>query len=54
MLRNKTAIECLNMLKYEIESIINQFGPWKKRSKKKHVKRRYYKYRVQANYVEGL
>ena len=40
MLRNKTAIECWNILKYEIESIIDQFVPLKKqrkRSKKKHL-----------------
>ena len=39
MLRNKTAIECWNILKYEIESIIEQFVPLKrqrKRSRKKH------------------
>ena len=30
MLRNKTAIECWNILKYEIESIIDQFIPLKK------------------------
>ena len=30
MLRNKTAIECWNILKYEIESIIDQFVPLKK------------------------
>ena len=30
MLRNKTAIECWNILKYEIESIIEQFVPLKK------------------------
>ena len=27
MLRNKTAIECWKILKYEIESIINQIVP---------------------------
>ena len=40
MLRNKTAIECWNILKYEIESIINKFVPLKKqgkRSRKKHL-----------------
>ena len=39
MLRSKTAIECWNILKYEIESIIDKCGPLKKqgkRSKKKH------------------
>ena len=37
---NKTAIECWNFLKYEIESIINKFAPLKKqgkRSTKKHM-----------------
>ena len=41
MLRNKTAIECWNILKYEIESIIDQFVCLKKkqgkRSRKKHL-----------------
>ena len=30
MLMNKTAIECWNILKYEIESIIDKFVPLKK------------------------
>ena len=33
MLRNKTAIECWNILKYVIESIIDQFVPLKKTRK---------------------
>ena len=40
MLMNKTAIECWNILKYEIESIIYKFVPLKKqgkRSRKKHL-----------------
>ena len=40
MLMNKTAIECGNILKYEIESIIDKFFPLKKqgkRSRKKHL-----------------
>ena len=40
MLMNKTAIECWNILKYEIESIIDTFVPLKKqgkRSRKKHL-----------------
>ena len=40
MLRNKTSIECWNILKYEIESIVDQFVPLRKqgkRSKKKHL-----------------
>ena len=58
MLRNKTAIECWNILKYVIESIIDQFvffrkqGKW---SRKKHLpKEAVKKNNVQANYVEGL
>ena len=37
---NKTATECCNILKYEIESIIDKFVPLKKqgkRSRKKHL-----------------
>ena len=37
---NKTAIECWNILKYEIESIIDEFVPLikqGKRSRKKHL-----------------
>ena len=40
MLMNKTAIECWNILTYEIESIIAKFVPLKKRgkrSRKKHL-----------------
>ena len=40
MLMNKTAIECWNILKYEIESVIDKFVPLKKQgkwSKKKHL-----------------
>ena len=40
MLRNKTAIEFWNILKYVTESIIDQFVPLKKqrkRSRKKHL-----------------
>ena len=40
MLMNKTAIECWNILKYKIESIIDKFAPLKKqgkRSRKKHL-----------------
>ena len=33
MLRNKTAIESWNILKYQIESIIDQFIPLKKQGK---------------------
>ena len=59
MLRNKTAFEWWNILKYEIERTIDQFVPLKKqgkRSRNKHlqVKRSYQKNSVQANYVNGL
>ena len=40
MLMNKTAIECWNILKYEIESIIDKFVPVQKQGKqcrKKHL-----------------
>ena len=40
MLMNKTAIECWNILKYEVESIIDNFFTLKKqgkRSRKKHL-----------------
>ena len=40
MLMNKTAIECWNILKYEIEGIIDKFVPLKKQGKryrKKHL-----------------
>ena len=40
MLMNKTAIECWNILKYEIESIIDKFVPFQrqgKRCRKKHL-----------------
>ena len=40
MLMNKTAIECWNILKYEIESIVDKFVPLKKQRKwprKKHL-----------------
>ena len=40
MLMNKSAIACWNILKYEIESIIDKFVPLKKqgkRSRKKHL-----------------
>ena len=34
ILRNKTTIECWNILKYEIDSIIDQFVPFKKKTRK--------------------
>ena len=46
MLRNKTAIDCWNILKYEIESIINTFVPLKNKEtvqKETLIKRSYQK-----------
>ena len=43
MLRNNTAIECWSILKYVIESFIDQFFPLKKqgkRYKKKHLSKK--------------
>ena len=40
MLMNKTAVQCWNIVKYEIGSIIDKFVPLKKqgkRSRKKHL-----------------
>ena len=56
MLRNKNAVECWNILKYEIESIIDKFVPLKrgKQSRKKHLSKEAIKNSVQANYVEDL
>ena len=59
MLRNKTAIECWNIIKYEIEGIIDKFVSLKKNkenglAKKLFVKRSYYTNSVQASYVESL
>ena len=34
MLMNKTAIECWNIIKYEIESSIDKFVPLKKQGKR--------------------
>ena len=41
MLLNKTATECWNILKYEIESIIDKFVPLKKQVKETLIKRSY-------------
>ena len=38
MLRNKTAIECWNILEHAIESIIDQFVPLKKQGKRSRKK----------------
>ena len=38
LLMNKTAIECWNILKYEIESIIDKFVPLKKQGKRSRKK----------------
>ena len=39
MLRNKNAIECWNILKYEIESIIDKFVSLKKKPKENDLQR---------------
>ena len=54
ILRNKTAIECWNILKCLIEGIVDKFVPLKKGkwSRKKHLSKEAIS--VQANYVEGL
>ena len=57
MLGNKTAIKCWNILKYEIESIINKFVHLKNKSKgleKNTYQKTLLENSVQANYVEGL
>ena len=38
MLMNKTAIECWNIIKYEIESTIDTFVPLKKQGKRSRKK----------------
>ena len=40
MLRNKTVIECWNILKDEIESIIDKFVPLKKQGKQSRKKQK--------------
>ena len=53
---NKTTIERWNILKYEIESIIDNF-PLKNKENgvdKKHLSKETIKNSVQANYAEGL
>ena len=69
MLRNKTAIECWNILKYEIESIIEECVPLKKNGKRSikevirtiaykqtmwRIYRRTRKNEDYANYTEAL
>ena len=57
MLRNKTATECWNILKYEIESIIDQFVPLKKKEnglERNTCQKKLLENSVQSNYVEGL
>ena len=58
-MKNKTATECWNILRGEVDSAIDSFVPMKKqgkRSKKKHLsKEAFRKIRhKQNNYVEGL
>ena len=56
MLMDKTAID--NILKYEIESIIDTFVPLKKKQGKRSTKntcqKKLSKNSIQANYVEGI
>ena len=57
MLRNKTAIECRNILKYEIESIIDQLVhlKYKENGLERNIcQKKLLENSVQANYVEGL
>ena len=56
MLMNKTAIECWNILKYKIESIIDKFVPFKKQGKRSRKKRTSVPedYEDYANYKEAL
>ena len=57
ILRNKTAIECWNILKYFIESIIDQFVPLKNKEnslERNTCQKKLLQNSVQANYVEGL
>ena len=57
-MKNKTATECWNILRGEIDSAIDRFVPIKKqgkRSKKKHLsKEAFRKIRHKTKYVEGL
>ena len=50
MLRNKTVTECWNILKYEIEGIIDQFVPFKKQ--KKLFKKIVYKQTMWRVYID--
>ena len=53
---NKTVIECWNILKYVIESIIDQFDPLKNQGKQSRntCQKKQLKNNIDANYVEGL
>ena len=56
-MKNKTATECWNILRGEIDSAIDSFVPMKrqgKRSKKKHLSKEAFKKIRQTKYVEGL
>ena len=56
MLMSKTAIDCWNILTYEIESIIDKFVPLKKQkwSRKKHLSKEAIRKIVFKQTVEGL
>ena len=54
-MKNKTATECWNILRGDIDSAINSFVPMKKqgkRSKKKHLSKEAFKKIRQTKYVE--
>ena len=53
---NKTVIECWNILKYETDSITEQFVPLRKQGKQSRniCPKKLLKNSVQSNYVDGL
>ena len=54
ILRNKIATECWNILKYEIESIIDHFVPFEKTRKMVYKETHVRKHKDYANYKEAL
>ena len=56
-MKNKTATECWNILRGELDSEIDSYVPMKKqgkRSKKKHLSTEAFKKIRQTKYVEGF
>ena len=56
-MKNRTATECLNILRGELDSAIDSYIPMKKqgkRSKKKHLSKEVFRKIRQTKYVEGL